>query len=161
MPGGYFAGIGPVELSPVLLHTSDPPVPSGVVVSGTTPFIPLFRLLLELSDLSIDSASAAEDFFPERIFLGLAGFHRNDLARTRRVPTGSGRLRAGPSRVGEFHAIAGYAMYRIRNTFVLSQGSRNVLCWFVPFGMDSEVPCRSSGTYALWILRALVCTECF
>ena len=32
MPGGNFSGIGPVEPSPVFPHTSDPPVPSGLVV---------------------------------------------------------------------------------------------------------------------------------
>ena len=36
MPGGNLAGIGPVESSPVLPHTSDPPVPSGVAVSEST-----------------------------------------------------------------------------------------------------------------------------
>ena len=60
MPGGNFAGVGPVELSP---HTSNSLVPVGVVVSGSNPPIPVFRLLLELSNLS--SASAAEDFFPD------------------------------------------------------------------------------------------------
>ena len=103
MPGGNFAGVGPAEPSPVIPHTSDSPVPVGVVVSGSNPPIPVFRLLLELSDLLSDSASAAEDFFS----LGMAGLLRNDPARTRRVPAGSGRLRAGPSRVGGFHAITG------------------------------------------------------
>ena len=51
MPGGNFAGIGPVKPS-TMSHTSDPPVPSGVAVSELTPPIPVFRLLLELSDLS-------------------------------------------------------------------------------------------------------------
>ena len=62
MPDGNFAGIDPVEPSTVS-HTSNPPVPSGVVVSELTQPIPVFRLLLELSDLSSDGASAGGDFF--------------------------------------------------------------------------------------------------
>ena len=63
MPSGNFAEVDPMEPSSVLPHMSDPPVPVGVVVSGSNPPIPVFRLLLELSDLSSDSALAAEDFF--------------------------------------------------------------------------------------------------
>ena len=61
----HFTGIGPVEPSPVLPHSSVPPVPVHVVVPGSDPPVPELRLLLELPDLSSDSASAAEDFFPE------------------------------------------------------------------------------------------------
>ena len=60
----------------MLLHMSETPVPSGVVVSGSNPLIPVFGLLLELSDLSSDSASAARGFLPgARISLCMAGFH--------------------------------------------------------------------------------------
>ena len=119
MPGGNFAGVGPVEPSPVLPNTSNPPVPIGVVVSGSNSPIPVFRLLLELSDLSSDIVFRRPRISSQsRISLGMAGLHRNDPAGTRRVPAGSGRLRACPSRVGELHAITGNTMYRIRDIFV-------------------------------------------
>ena len=45
IPGGNLAGVGPVEPSPVLPHTSDPPVAVGVVVFGLDLFILVFMLL--------------------------------------------------------------------------------------------------------------------
>ena len=90
-----------------------------VVVPMSDPPVPEFRLLLELPDLSSDSASAAEDFFPE-----------------------PGSLSAWPGFVETFRPQLG--------------GSP-----LAPFGIDSEVPCRNSGTFAPWILRARVGTKRF
>ena len=55
-----FAGAGPVEPLPELPHSSDPPVPVNVVVSGLDPPVPELRLLLELPDLSNDGTGPVE-----------------------------------------------------------------------------------------------------
>ena len=54
------AGAGHVEPSPMLPHSSDPPVPVNVVLPGSDPPVPEFRLLLGLPDLSSDGAGPVE-----------------------------------------------------------------------------------------------------
>ena len=101
----------------------DPPVPVSVVVSGSDPPVPAFRLLLELSDLSSDRASAAEDFFPETgSFSAWQGFVET-FQPGLGVPVGS---KGAPPEPGGFirsweELCTGYGM--------LSQGSGNMLFW--------------------------------
>ena len=95
MPGGNFAGVGPVEPSPVLPNTSNPPVPIGVVVSGSNSPIPVFRLLLELSDMSSDIV-----FRRPRIY-----FQSWISRHGRPSPKRSGWDSEGPSRLREAPSV--------------------------------------------------------
>ena len=143
----------------MLPHTSDPPVPVSVVVSGSDPPVPEFRLLLELPDLSSDSASAAEDFFPEPGSLSAwPGFVETFRPRLGGSPPAPGGSERAPLEPGGFMRSREKLCTRYG---IHSQGSGSMLFWFVTFGMDSGVPWRNSGTSALWILRARVCTKSF
>ena len=117
MPGGNFAGVGPVEPSPALPHMSDPLVPSGVVVSGSNLPMPVFGLLLVLSDLS----SAAEDLFPEPGSLSAwPGFTEMIRPRLREAPSRALWSRGVSCNHRERTLCTGYR--------ILSQRSRNMLC---------------------------------
>ena len=71
-----------------------------MVVSGLDPPVPEFRLLLELTDLSSDSASAAEDFFPEpgsrSAWPGFVDTFRLKLRGSPLAPGGGGGAPSGP-----------------------------------------------------------------
>ena len=123
-----FAGVGPVEPSPVLPHTSDPPVADSVFVSGSHPPVPEFRFLLKIPHLSNNSAPAAEDFFPEPgsrlAWPGVDGTFRLRLGGGG-LGTQGGSERAPPEPGGVMRSREKLCTgYRIP-----SQGSGNMLFW--------------------------------
>ena len=122
-----FAGAGPVEPLLALPHSSDPPEPVHVIAPGLDTPVPEFRLLLEVTDLSRDSASAAEDFFagpgPRSACPDFVDTIRLKLVGSPPAPGGSERAPPEPGgfmRSGE-KLCTGYG--------ILSQEYENMLFW--------------------------------